>query len=258
MSRRNNITVTLAPETLEHGQYLQLAVSITDLQGRPSKAKITYIQIIDDKGFQAWPLSVISKNTDSFVKLISTADLKADTRYTIRISTNNKQTYQNTSTFKVKKKSGLLPLVLLPFLLSPQLLRDRKTRTPSDDTKKEYEEEDTNQQEKQRQETDKKKLDEVNKKDIIEPKAPVKRNTKYDYLIYRTELDQRVCNICLGFEGRRFLYGDTDIIRIGPPEYGGQTHQGCRCHYDIIGLKDNPAAIKAKEMYLVAVLANAQ
>jgi len=53
------------------------------------------------------------------------------------------------------------------------------------------------------------------------------------FLTYRTELDARVCPICRPNEGLVFAVDDPKLIRIGPPELGGQTHFGCRCHYDM-------------------------
>ena len=222
--------MVLSPETLDLGQYLQLSVSITDLQGRATKAKVIYIQIVDDKGFEVWRLSTIAKNVSDFVKVISTADLTKDTTYTVRISTNNKQTYQSTAVFKINKKSGI-PLVLLPFLISPELLKDRSKK-----------------------QTDKTKTDKISPADILNPDN-IQENSRYDYLVYTTELDKRVCPICLKFAGKKFQYGDTNIIPIGPPEFGGKTHWGCRCHYMVIGIRQNEAVLKAKKLHLMAVLA---
>jgi len=67
------------------------------------------------------------------------------------------------------------------------------------------------------------------------------------WLIYRTELDAKVCPICRPHEGKKFRPKDSDIIRIGPPELGGQTHFGCRCHYDM-ELAVNPAQAKVERM----------
>lgn len=66
--------------------------------------------------------------------------------------------------------------------------------------------------------------------DLVEP--PVV--PKIAWLIYRTEKDSRVCPICLPHEGKRFRPDDPKLIKIGPPELGGDTHYRCRCHYDII------------------------
>ena len=40
---------------------------------------------------------------------------------------------------------------------------------------------------------------------------------------------------------------DSDIIRIGPPHLGGETHFNCRCHYDMV-LETNPAFAKVQRM----------
>ena len=67
------------------------------------------------------------------------------------------------------------------------------------------------------------------------------------YLVYTTELDQRVCPICINFEGRTFKPDDPDIIRIGPPELGGRTHYNCRCVYTPENVL-NAALLKAKTL----------
>lgn len=84
---------------------------------------------------------------------------------------------------------------------------------------------------------------------VITPKTKEQRKIPI-YLQYRTELDSRVCDKCRPHEGKRFRPGDPNIIRIGPPELGGETHFKCRCHYDI-KLVLNPAYarfLEAREM----------
>ncbi len=70
------------------------------------------------------------------------------------------------------------------------------------------------------------------KKEFVEPDSV--DSAKIAFLAYKTERDSRVCPICRPHEGKVFRPDDSAIIKIGPPEFGGDTHYGCRCHYDII------------------------
>ena len=72
------------------------------------------------------------------------------------------------------------------------------------------------------------------------------------WLVYRTMLDSRVCSICRPHEGKKFRPNDPKIIRIGPPELGGQTHYNDRCHYDM-QLDINPAFAKVQKVRKFAV-----
>jgi len=74
------------------------------------------------------------------------------------------------------------------------------------------------------------------------------------WLIYRTELDARVCKICRPHEGKKFRPNDSRIIRIGPPQLGGETHYTCRCHYDM-QLDVNPAFARVVQMRKIAKIA---
>ena len=69
-------------------------------------------------------------------------------------------------------------------------------------------------------------------KDYVQPK-----DQQILFLVYETEKDTRVCPICLPHQGKGFLPDDPDLIKIGPPQLGGDTHYGCRCHYEAITRK---------------------
>jgi len=70
--------------------------------------------------------------------------------------------------------------------------------------------------------------------DVVQPETPF----KIGWLIYRTQLDSKVCNICSPLEGLRFRPDDPDIIKIGAKEKGGDTHYNCRCHYDVVSIEE--------------------
>lgn len=180
---------------------LEVSVAITSPTGLSVTVPKVYMEIVDSKGIVVWPLSVIAKNTSGFTRLISTAELETNTRYTVRTAINPKLVKQSFSFFKTTK--SIFPGLLIPLtLLSPSLVP--LTLVPET------------------------------------PEKPM-------WLVYTTELDQRVCPICVNFEGRTFAPNDPDLIRIGPPELGGRTHYRCRCVYTPENVL-NAALLKAKTM----------
>lgn len=181
------ITVVARPETINAGQMIQIAAAVTDKFGTPIVEKTLYMEILDSKGRVYWKLSPIERNVSSFAKLIATNELKSNTRYQVRVSTNRKLSPMGYAFFKTSKRN--IPLGILPVLMVPGILIPQNTLIP-----------------------------EAAKRPIM--------------VTYRTELDGRVCVICRPNEGLTFPINSPDIIRIGPPELNGETHYGCRCHYD--------------------------
>lgn len=196
LNQRLNITVLVAPNTIDTGQMVQISSIITDKLGAPVVVPTLYMEIIDSKGRVYWKLSPIIRDANGFSKLISTNELKSNTRYTVRVSTNTKLSPQGYAFFKTSKRK-IIP-ILITSLMAPSVLIPKRAQNPI-------------------------------------------------WLIYRTMLDAKVCSICKPHEGKKFRPNDDRIIRIGPPELGGETHYGDRCHYDMI-LNENPAHAKVKRM----------
>lgn len=180
-----NIIIAIVPEIIHVGQMIQISTVFTNEYAQPVYVKEIFMEIIDSTGRVAWPLSVMERGASGFAKLISTAELQPNTRYTVRISENSDLSNHRFGFFKTTKRK--LPLLLVPLLVAPTLLI---------------------------------------------PLIPKKAEIPVLY-IYRTELDKKVCSTCKANEGLQFSPGDKDIIRIGPPELGGETHFRCRCHYDM-------------------------
>ena len=199
-SQESNLTLVTQPEVIQKGQMLEVSVAITSPRGLSVTVPRVYLEMLDSKGRVVWPLSVIAKDTSGFTRLISTAELQTNTRYTIRASLNNKLIRHSSAFFKTAK--SIIPGLLLPLtLLSPELL----------------------------------------------PKTLIPENPEKEiWYVYTTELDQRVCPICLNFSGRTFGPND-ELIPIGPPEHGGKTHWRCRCVYAPQNVL-NAALLKAKTM----------
>jgi len=97
------ITVVVAPDLIEKGQMVQIAVSVNDKFGAPLVVPTLYMDIIDSKGIVFWRTSLIAQNVSSFAKLISTNELKHNTRYQVRIGTTRKLTPHSYTYFKTKK-----------------------------------------------------------------------------------------------------------------------------------------------------------
>jgi len=188
LAHAERITVVTVPGAVDTGQMIQIAAAVTDKFGTPIVVPTLYMEILDSKGRVYWKLSPIERNVSSFAKLIATNEMRANTRYQVRVSTNRKLSPMGYNFFKTNKK--VLPLGILPILMVPGILIPKNTLIPE------------------------------------AAKRPV-------YALYRTELDGKVCPICRPNEGLVFNVNDPNIIRIGPPEFNGQTHWGCRCHYDI-------------------------
>ncbi len=185
------VRVSVNPLKVAKGQMININAQIYDVfSGQPMSFNKIYMQIIDSKGVEVWPLSIIETNADSMVKLISTSDLSAGI-YTVRISPSYKLTPHGAMQFEVETTSSpfLVPLIPLVLIAFPTSISMDKIRD-----------------------------------EFVEPTDPT---IKIALLIYRTERDQRVCPICLPFEGKSFRPDDPTLPRI--PQ-----HINCRCNYDII------------------------
>jgi len=192
------VIVTLTPQKIHRGQMLSIQAYVQDrYTGVPIAFETLYMDIINQDGVPVWPLSAIEEDSSSISKLISTSDLKEGQDYLVRISPNRKLSPQGTAMFHIDHEL-LDPLLLVPgAMLIPHLLLSLP-----DSTKKEKTE-----------------------SDVVGPDTPI----KIAWLIYRTKLDAKVCQICTPNEGLRFRPDDPDLIKIWE-----DTHYGCRCHYDVI------------------------
>jgi len=200
---RPRLVVQTTPDKITRGQMMAVQAYIYDpATGLPVIFNRIYMEIIDEKGVPVWPLSTIAENTDRMNKLISTAQLENGT-YQLRVSTSKKLSPMAYSFFEVEKKS--IGLEFLPLI--PAVLLGYKTS---------------------------KKLEKVDSP-ILEPEPTL---VKIVRMFYQTEIDGRTCPICIAhrevsFDKRGWDPSDPNIPVIGPKEMGGDTHYGCRCHFDI-------------------------
>lgn len=70
--------------------------------------------------------------------------------------------------------------------------------------------------------------------DVVQPETPF----KIGWLIYRTQLDSKVCKYCSPLEGNRYRPTDPDLPLI-------PRHINCRCHYDVISLAEEEELYQA-------------
>ena len=196
MSSPIRITVVTSPKVIDAGQMIQVSAIVTDKFGAPVVVPELLMEILDSKGRVYWNLAPIERNRNGFSKLISTNEMRHNTRYTVRVSTNASLSPQGFTFFKTSNRK-LIP-ALIPALLLPNVLIPKRALDPT-------------------------------------------------WLVYRTELDSKVCPICKPNEGKKFRPNDERIIRIGPSEFGGETHHNCRCHYDMI-LNENPAQARVNKI----------
>lgn len=197
------IIVTITPNKVHRGQLLSIQAYVQDrYTGVPISYDTLYMDIISEDGVPVWPLSAIEEDSASISKLISTSELKEGQDYLVRISPNRNLSPSGSAKFHIDHEL-LDPALLVPgAMLIPHLLL-----SVPDSTREE-------------------KID----SNVIGPDTPL----KIAWLIYRTQLDSKVCPICSPNEGLQFRPNDPNIIKIGPEEKGGDTHYGCRCHYDVV------------------------
>ena len=202
------INVTASPTKISRGQMISISVSVVERTTlEPMAFDKLYMEIIDSKGVPVWPLSTIEENSSTVSKLISTAEMKKGT-YTVRITPSKHRRPIGAANFEIEDTDmTLIPLIPLALLALPSSTKREKIE-----------------------------------RDFVEPPQP----PKIAWLIYRTEKDSRVCPICRPHEGKVFRPDDPKLIRIGPPELGGDTHYRCRCGYDIITAQQEQRQLNAQ------------
>ena len=71
------IIVSINPEKVSRGQMLAIQAQIIDqFTGSPMPFERIYMQIVDEKGVEIWPVSTMEENSFTINKLISTSGRK--------------------------------------------------------------------------------------------------------------------------------------------------------------------------------------
>src|SRR5437773_1678623 len=85
------INVMISPHKVTRGQLISITANIIDeYTSSPMAFENIYMQIIDEKGVEAWPTSLMEVESVGFSKLISTAELESGQTYTVRVSPSKK------------------------------------------------------------------------------------------------------------------------------------------------------------------------
>lgn len=219
------IEIIVSPSKISKGQMISILCNIKDkITGKPVKTDKLYLEIIDERGVPVWPFSVIDENSSGFSKLISTSNMDGDQTFTVRVSTDKSKSPMNSTQFFIDKKKIPLGFLIPGLALIPNLTTKKNEVIDEDNIK----------------DIPKSGPDSPKDEKIDSPIIGPDSNNDIQWLVYRTELDQRVCHICKPCEGKKFRPYDPDLIKI--PQ-----HHNCRCNYDmvtdvkqaILKLKDN-------------------
>jgi len=114
------IVVQSIPNEVNRGQSLSVSVRLFDKRTMlPMEVSRIFMTIISEKdGKIVWPLEVIRKNADGFDIMIGTEDMQDDTIYLIRVSNNWNLSPSAATTFSLRKKTTLIPIIpLIPLAL---------------------------------------------------------------------------------------------------------------------------------------------
>lgn len=222
------VIVTVNPPKIIEGQMLSVHATIIDEHtNRPMLFDKFYMQIIDSQGLEVWPLSTIQKNSSKFDKLISTSELKAG-KYLIRVSPSKSLRPIGAAQFIIEKSDNpLVPLIPLVLLAVPYSKLAKKVES-----------------------------------DFLGPIEP----PKIAILIYKTEMDSRVCIICRGHRANhspglppsQYIPFSPEQPVIGPPELGGDSHFKCRCNFDYITVQQLEKRQRATKIYQAKIIKAAQ
>lgn len=217
------VDVVTTPNRVKRGQMIAVQALISDSKtGMFMPFDKIYMQILDEKGIEIWPLSTIAEGTERINKLISTSQMKPG-KYLIRISPSKKLRPMGVSYFHIESSMLDMAVPLIPPVLLAVTSSTKKEKITAD---------------------------------FFSPTTAI----NITWALYQTEKDSRVCPICLNYAGRIYRPDDPTMPRIGPEELGGDTHWGCRCHYDFITREMEMQQLNAqyeemKEIFEVAQVA---
>ncbi len=233
------ILLTVQAEDVNHGDMMQLTVRFYNPKTLlPFRVRTAFIQILNDQGLEVWEKQPIRHNTKGFDILIGTSDMKPGL-HTIRISSQPRLSPAASTIFRIREKGIIVgfPLFKMPNYVLPspevfakltktvqqELLKILRT-SPKQFRKRLQEEE---EKMKDAPTSDIEPTDDGGPKPEQEPSPPEDRR-RIDHFIYRTQMDHKVCPICLGYQD--MVYQPDEWKPIIPDD----THPNCRCTYDVI------------------------
>lgn len=121
------IVVEAIPNEVDKGQTISISARLFDKKSLlPLEVSKIFMTITSEKdGHTVWPMEVVRKNAAGFDIMIGTEDMKEDHTYLIRVSNNSNLSPSAATTFGIRKKNTVLPIILLPIIpLIPLVLRE--------------------------------------------------------------------------------------------------------------------------------------
>ena len=171
------ILVAINPQKVTRGQMIAIQAQIFDqFTNSPMPFEHIYMQIVDDKGVEVWPVSTMEINSFTMNKLISTSEMDPG-KYLVRVSFSKKFSPIGVAGFEIERG---LPLAVIP-LIPPLILA-----TTSSSRREKIE------------------------KEFVGPDTP----PQITWLVFQTEKDARVCHLCRPNQGKVFRPDDPQLIRI--------------------------------------------
>jgi len=225
------IVVEARPKEVEKKQMLQISCRIFDKHSlTPFEVSRIYMTIASLKdGHTVWPLEVIRKNVSGFDIGIATNEMKEGHEYLVRVSNNWNLSPSASVVFSVKQSTFPL-ILLLPIAFSPLFIKKYQDKGIRDvEGLVEYL--------KSQGFSDARIKEEVNR--IIKEveaeenvRIPIDLDRKIINKRWVTEMDHRVCTICLdNSTSGEELDGVWEWDDPKAPEW--PAHPRCRCNYDL-------------------------
>ena len=231
------IVLQAFPKEVKKGQMVHLACRLYDKKTMQLQTvSRIYLEITSLKdGHTVWELGVIRKNTNYFDIGIGTVEMKEGHEYLVRVSNNYTLSPSASTTFSIKKKNLLLPVLLLlslavPLALSPLFKKKYSEKGVTNTRQLVSLLKSEGQTDSQIQEETERILKQIDMTENIV--LPVDIVTEIVRKKWITQVDGRVCEFCIfaASSGKNndgvWDYNDPDAPKI-------PLHYNCRCSYEL-------------------------
>ena len=119
------ILVAINPQKVTRGQMIAIQAQIFDqFTNSPMPFERIYMQIVDEKGIEVWPVSTMEINSFTMNKLISTSEMDPG-KYLVRVSFSKKFSPIGVAEFEIERG---LPLAVIPLIPSVILATTSSSR----------------------------------------------------------------------------------------------------------------------------------
>ena len=225
------IVVEAYPKEVEKNQMLQISCRIFDKKTLSlmdvSRIYMTISSLKD--GHTVWPLETMRKNTNGFDIGIATNEMKQGHEYLVRVSNNLNLSPSASVVFAVKESQFPL-IVLLPIIFSPLFIKKYQDKGIRDvDGLVNYLKSQGLSDAQIKNEVARIIREVEMEQDV---RIPIDLERRIITKRWVTEMDHRVCEICLGnsVSGENFD-GVWPWDSTASPEW--PAHPRCRCNYDL-------------------------